>query len=148
MAYKHHEHPHTFEYFTESDLDGCGFVELNHLAYIDRIMMLPRYKDAEVSTLERMSDDQLRAMLSNEPAPAKPAAPVAPRAPVQGSPIPRVRPRTLPEWREAIPRYRAQLWHEGKPVHLGYFMTEQVRDEEVAAAKLRRDMGLPIRLTK
>lgn len=152
MSFTHHLLPgFTFEYLKEYEVDEfASFKELVHLSYVDRVKMLPRYADAEVGTLELMTDEQLRAMLSNEPAPVKPAAPapVAPREPVQGSPIPRVRPRTLPEWREAIPRYRAQLWHEGKPVHLGYFMTEQVRDEVVSEARARRNMGLPIRLAK
>lgn len=143
-------HHHTFGYFKPRDLEDLSPTEMEHWALIDQVMLSPRHKDtADVSMLEQMSDDQLRALLDDvKPSKVKPSNPFPPREPEPPAVIPQVRERVLPEWRQAMRKYKAQIWHEGKPVHLGYFMTEQVRDEAIAAARVRRDMGLPVRLTK
>lgn len=151
MAYRPPHCSHTFGYFTRHDLEDLAPNELEHWALIDQVMLSPHHKEtADVSMLERMSDDQLRALLVDDvkPVKVKPSNPFPARASEPAPVIPQVRERVLPEWRRALLRYKAQLWHDGKPVHLGYFMSEQVRDEAIAAAKLRRSMGLPIRLTK
>ena len=130
MTYKHPLHPHEFEYFIEPDLDGCGFVELNHLAYVDRVMTAPQHRGkVDVATLELMTDEQLRSMLTT----AKP---------------PRLKPERATPARvridPSIPRYRAALWVNGQSVHLGYYGSKEARDQAVTEAKQRRDIGLPV----
>lgn len=43
------------------------------------------------------------------------------------------------------PLFKAQLWHAGRCVHLGYFPTIEARDAAVTDAKARRALGLPIK---
>ena len=45
-----------------------------------------------------------------------------------------------------VPRYRAQVWENGRNVFLGSFLSPVERDRVVASAKLRRSMGLPVKL--
>lgn len=148
MTYKHPGHPHTFEAFSRLDLDGCSFAELNHLVYVDRVLSDPRYKDtAEVSMLERMTDEQLRDMLGEDVEVVEKPKPAKLLSPYPAAPPPE-RPRyTAPRTVSPL-RYKATVWEKGRSVSLGWFMTESVRDEVVAEAKRLRSMGLPVLLAK
>lgn len=153
MIYYDPDLRYTFKEYSEHEVAHKTIEQRTHLMYVDMAIHKPSLRDFDAMDLERMSTDELRALLGDgvKVKKLKPAPPVNPFPQVEPEPepvIPQVRARVLPEWRQALPKYKAQLWHEGKPVHLGYFMSETVRDEEIAAAKLRRDIGLPIRLLK
>jgi hypothetical protein len=46
----------------------------------------------------------------------------------------------------AGPKQRAQIWANGTVVYLGQFDTIEERDAAVEAAKMRRSIGLPVKL--
>lgn len=66
--------------------------------------------------------------------------------PRQREPLVRGRLRFTNTRARAVPRYRAQVWEKGQNVLLGSFLTQSERDQVVASAKLRRSMGLPVKL--
>lgn len=147
MKYTHPDHPHEFTHYNDRALDGLSFSEMNHLMYVDRVMCDPRHEHRSDIELERMSDDQLRALLGDsEPVRKRRAATVSP-FPAQPSP-PREKLRRLPRHEPVPPRYKAQIWYQGKNHSLGWFLTEQVRDEVVTDAKNLRNMGLDPRIVK
>ena len=137
MRYTHPDHAHSFTHYDEHELRGKTFEQLNHLMYVDRVLSDPRHNLIDPMDLEGMSDDELRAMLVD-------STPVR-VAPVTSAPaVKPLRVRIDP----TIPRYRAAVWANGQSLHLGYYYTEELRDQAVSEAKARRDIGLPVRLTK
>jgi len=106
----------------------------------------PEHSHLEMKDVERLTTDRLRAMVNREP--VKPAPDL-------------LKPLTLsqafdmyPDY-EYTPRkrirgplrpYKAQLRHEGKNIYLGSFYTPVEAYAAVQAAKLRRSMGLPVKL--
>ncbi len=144
MKYTHPDHPHEFTHYDDRALDGLSFAHLNHLMYVDRVMCDPRHEHRSDIELERMSDDQLRALLGDgEPLRKRKAAPVS-LAPT----MPREKVKRPLKHDPVPPRYKAQIWWQGKNHSLGWFLTEQVRDEVVTDAKALRAMGLDPRIVQ
>lgn len=118
-------------------------------ALIDLLCDVNRYPEHEnlsAQVLNRLSLDQLRAMVNRDP--VKP-------------PIELFKPLTLaqaldlyPEYEykpikrvRGAPRYyKAQLRHEGKNIYLGSFFTPVEAHAAVQQAKARRAIGLPVKL--
>lgn len=144
MKYTHPDHPHEFTHYDDRALDGLSFAHLNHLMYVDRVMCDPRHEHRSDIELERMSDDQLRALLGDgEPLRKRKAAPVS-----LFPALPRERVKRPLKHDPVPPRYKAQIWWQGKNHSLGWFLTEQVRDEVVTDAKALRAMGLDPRIVQ
>lgn len=144
MKYTHPDHPHEFTHYDDRALDGLSFAQLNHLMYVDRVMCDPRHEHRSDIELEHMSDDQLRAMLGDgEPLRKRKASPVS-LAPA----MPREKVKRPLKHDPVPPRYKAQIWWQGKNHSLGWFLTEQVRDEVVDDAKALRAMGLDPRIVQ
>lgn len=119
-----------------------------HLMYVDMAMAKPSMRDFDPMALERMSDAELIELLGadikvKKPEPVKIANPF----PVQPA-KPREKIKRLPRHEPVPPRYKANIWYQGKSHSLGWFMTEQVRDEVVADAKALRAMGLDPRIVQ
>lgn len=110
------------------------------------ILKYPEHESLTIHALNRMSTDQLRAMVNRES--VKPTLDL-------------LKPLTLTQALDLYPDYeykpgkrvrgapryyKAQLWHEGKNVYLGSFFTPIEAHAAVQAAKLRRSMGLPVKL--
>jgi hypothetical protein len=139
-----------FKYHDAWQIEAASPEQLKRLEWIDRLLD-DQSVEHDPAHLDSLSDEDLRVLVGMLPGQRKPAPPAAPRAdpgpliPIRGDVVKRPKRVKLDP---SIPRYRAALWVNGQSVHLGYYYTEEVRDEEVAAAKLRRDMGLPIRLDK
>ena len=147
MKYTHPDHPHEFTHYDDRDLEGHSFSELNHLMYIDRVLCDPRYEHLSDVELDRMTDDQLRALLgASEPARKRKAKP--PAAQYFAPALPREKIKRPLKHDPVPPRYKAQIWWQGKNHSLGWFMTEQVRDEVVHDAKVLRSMGLDPRIVQ
>lgn len=148
MKYTNPEHPHEFTHYDDRALDGLSFAELNHLMYVDRVLCDPRHSERSDIELERMSDDDLRAMLG-ESEPVKPRKRARlPHMPPLVPVIPKPKPFYSAPRTVSPLRYKATVWENGRSVSLGWFMTESVRDEVVAEAKRLRSIGLPVLLAK
>lgn len=144
MKYTHPGHPHAFAHHDEQALEGMTFEQLNHMMYVDVAMSDKRLAHIDPMDLERMSDDKLRSLLADD-SPVRPVKRANPFPAVieQKVPLKRAPPRY-----PVPPRYKAQIWYQGKNHSLGWFLTEQVRDEVVRDAKLLRNMGLDPRIAK
>lgn len=125
-----------FKYHDSYDLEGMTDAELRRAELRDRILDLPEYDEIDVSELNRMSEQELLALL----APYHTEAPK--RAPID--PMVRAKPLRRPSLPPVV-KHRAQVWIDGRNVNLGSFLTEQVRDEAVALAKSMRAIGLPLK---
>ena len=102
-----------------------------------------------MSDFNRMSTDQLRAMVNREPvAPAKPSIdplkPLTLSQAVELYPDYEYTPRK--RMRGPLRPYKAQLRHEGKNIYLGSFYTPVEAYAATQSAKLRRSIGLPVKL--
>lgn len=116
-----------------------------HLMYVDMAMGKPSLRDFDPMALERMSDADLIELLGADikPKPVDIASPF----PVQPA-KPREKIKRAPRHEPTPPRYKANIWYQGKSHALGWFMTEQVRDEVVADAKALRAIGLDPRIVQ
>jgi len=179
------DHPHSFKHFYPDQLEGKTRDQLDHLALVDQC--LERFIDVDPDVFEQMSCAELRDTLDLTKvervpvaAPVKPVAAPQPKgskrfkaqlwhdgrsvalgyfptaalrdAAVGAARSERDQSGTLKQaarrqsvW-SAPPKFKAHIWYQGKSVHLGWYVAKQVRDEVVAAAKLRRAIGLPVKM--
>lgn len=145
---------HVFTWYTERELVNLTAEQLAHLELVDRYLSL---HDCDPATVERMSDEELRASLSPRPAaPADPAPHATASADVpahlHGQPLWVINAwhsRNAGRPRRSAPStsFAAKVWDPsiGRMVHVGVFPSKEERDAAIAAAKFRRSMGLPIK---
>ncbi len=127
-----------FKHYYDHETDGLSETQLQHLELVDRALSKPELRHLTSRQLERMTDESIINLLSG--APSKQPRPPRDPKPVQTAPAKPAR------WVNPYPvaRYRAQVWCDGRPVFLGYFLNEVTRDEVVTMAKGMRDIGLPL----
>lgn len=124
-----------FKYHDSYDLEGMSEAELRCAELRDRILDLPEYDEIDVSELNRMSEQELLALLAPYRTEAPKRAPIDPV--VRAKPLQRA---SLPP----VVKYKATIWYQGRTVALGWYLTQQVRDEAVTLAKSMRAIGLPL----
>lgn len=124
-----------FKYHDSYDLEGMSEAELRCAELRDRILDLPEYDEIDVSELNRMSEQELLALLAPYRTEAPKRAPVDPvvcAKPLQHASLP------------PVVKYKATIWYQGRTVALGWYFTQRVRDEAVTLAKSMRAIGLPL----
>lgn len=124
-----------FKYHDSYDLEGMSEAELRCAELRDRILDLPEYDEIDVSELNRMSEQELLALLApyrTEAPKREPIDPVVRAKPLQRSSLP------------PVVKHKATIWYQGRTVALGWYLTQQVRDEAVTLAKSMRAIGLPL----
>lgn len=107
-----------------------------HLANLERLRHDPAIDYTE-EQLETMTPEDAATLVSMLPKPR----PIAQRAPID--PVVRAKPLQ----RSSLPpvvKHKATLWYQGRTVALGWYLTQQVRDEAVTLAKSMRAIGLPL----
>lgn len=124
-----------FKYHDSYDLEGMSEAELRRAELRDRILDMPEYDEIDVTALRAMSEQELLALL----APYRTEAPK--RTPID--PVVRAKPLRRPGL-PAVVKHKATMWHQGRTVALGWYLTKQVRDEAVTLAKSMRAIGLPL----
>ena len=107
-----------------------------HLANLERLRHDPAIDYTE-EQLETMTPEDAAVLVSMLPKPK----PVAQPAPID--PVVRAKPLRRPGL-PAVVKHKATMWHQGRTVALGWYLTQQVRDEAVALAKSMRAIGLPL----
>lgn len=118
-----------FKYHDEFQLEGLSPDQLRRLEYIDRLLD-DRFIEYDPAYLQSLSDAELRDLVGMLPKPCV-ATPVSAKPARFVNPYP-------------VVKYKATIWHQGRTVSLGWFMSEQVRDEAVTMAKTMRNLGVPL----
>lgn len=109
---------------------------LTHLANLERLRHDPAIDYSE-EQLDELTPEDAAILVSMLPKPA----PVVQRAPVD--PVVRAKPLRRASLHPVV-KYKATMWYQGRTVALGWFLTQQVRDEAVTLAKSMRAIGLPL----
>ena len=113
------------------------------------VFKYPEHENLNLSDLERLTTEQLWAMVNREPVePVKPAPdllkPLTLTQALDLYPDYEYKPRK--RLRGAPRHYKAQLRHDGENIYLGSFYTPVEAHAAVEAAKARRAIGLPVKL--
>lgn len=128
---------HDWKHYDLDELEGLDPDEMRRRMLIDIALDAPHLVHLEPEHITRLTSPELQALLDG----------AGPRNRAGQVKIP----RPVKQSRQRVPaprRYKATIWHEGRTVALGWFLTEQVRDEVVTAARQRRAMGLPVVLPR
>jgi hypothetical protein len=134
--------PHEYE-----PAEARGDVEeMMRLEKVDKVLLNPdlqhldwfQIRDASIIQL----DEWLGESLVSQSRPARDPKP------------PRIKERqvarrmsTRPDVPQCV-KHKATIWHQGRTVALGWFMSEQVRDEAVTMAKTMRQLGIPLEMIR